>query len=186
MSEAIGRASSWNCAECRTFNSSARRRLGEKQSNFAIAQDHLALSATGYSQWRRLRVSKLVRRGKFARSSCGRPSRSNALRLWKNGSCRRANPLRNSRLHLRMSCTLLSGCQTASALMANLLKRSIIVSSYSLLICLSSCEAKPECDSSETRDAVLKAVSDDHRNALGRYAAGKFNSEQTLRPELCK
>lgn len=42
---------------------------------------------------------------------------------------------------------------------------------FSYLIFLSGCGAKPECDSFETRDAVLKAVSDDHKNALGKYAA---------------
>jgi hypothetical protein len=41
----------------------------------------------------------------------------------------------------------------------------------SFLIFLSGCSAKPECDSFETRDAVLKTVSNDHNNALGKYAA---------------
>ena len=50
-------------------------------------------------------------------------------------------------------------------------KRSIVFSSCSFLIFLSGCSAKPECDSFETRDAVLKSVSDDHNNALGKYAA---------------
>jgi hypothetical protein len=43
--------------------------------------------------------------------------------------------------------------------------------SLPFLILLGGCEAKPECDSFETRNAVLQAVSDDHNNALGRYAA---------------
>src|SRR6185437_5887633 len=38
-------------------------------------------------------------------------------------------------------------------------------------LALSGCGAKPECDSFETRNAVLKAVSEDHNNALGKYAA---------------
>jgi hypothetical protein len=50
-------------------------------------------------------------------------------------------------------------------------KRSIVFWSCSFLIFLSGCSAKPECDSFETRDAVLKNVSDDHKNALGKYAA---------------
>jgi hypothetical protein len=36
---------------------------------------------------------------------------------------------------------------------------------------LGGCSAKPECDSSETRLAVLQAVSDDHRNPLVNFAA---------------
>lgn len=50
-------------------------------------------------------------------------------------------------------------------------KRSIVFWSFPFLIFLSGCGAKPECDSFETRDAVLKTVSDDHNNALGKYAA---------------
>jgi hypothetical protein len=55
--------------------------------------------------------------------------------------------------------------------MPYLRKQSIVFSSCSFLIFLSGCSAKPECDSFESRDAVLKAVSDDHNNALGKYAA---------------
>ena len=36
---------------------------------------------------------------------------------------------------------------------------------------ISDCNAKPECDSFETRHAVLQIVSDDHRNPLAAYAA---------------
>jgi hypothetical protein len=36
---------------------------------------------------------------------------------------------------------------------------------------LGGCDAKPECDSFETRNAVLQTVSDDHNNALVEYAA---------------
>jgi hypothetical protein len=43
--------------------------------------------------------------------------------------------------------------------------------SFPLLIFLSGCDPKPECDSFETRNAVLQAVSDDHNNALVKYAA---------------
>ena len=43
--------------------------------------------------------------------------------------------------------------------------------SFPVLILLSGCDPKPECDTFETRNAVLHAVSDDHNNALGKYAA---------------
>ena len=48
---------------------------------------------------------------------------------------------------------------------------SIVFWSLSFLVFLSGCEAKPECDSFETRNAVLQTVSDDHNNALVEYAA---------------
>ena len=47
--------------------------------------------------------------------------------------------------------------------------------SFPFLILLSGCEAKPECDSSETRNAVLQTISDDHNNALVEYAAKNPN-----------
>jgi hypothetical protein len=50
----------------------------------------------------------------------------------------------------------------------------------SLLIVLSGCSAKPECDSMETRSAVLQIVSDDHRNGLVEYAA----KNSTAKPNL--
>jgi hypothetical protein len=43
------------------------------------------------------------------------------------------------------------------------------------LIFLAGCDAKPECDSFETRNAVLKTVSEDHKNALAEYAAKNSN-----------
>ena len=49
--------------------------------------------------------------------------------------------------------------------------RPIIFWSFPLLIFLSGCHGKPECDSFETRNAVLHTVSDDHNNALGKFAA---------------
>jgi hypothetical protein len=55
--------------------------------------------------------------------------------------------------------------------------RPIAFWSCSFLIFLAGCSAKPECDSFETRDAVLKSVSDDHNNALGKYAAKNSNSD---------
>jgi hypothetical protein len=50
-------------------------------------------------------------------------------------------------------------------------KRPIVFWSFPFLIFLSGCDAKPECDSFETRNAVLQSVSDDHNNALVKYAA---------------
>jgi hypothetical protein len=50
-------------------------------------------------------------------------------------------------------------------------KRPIVFWSFPFLIFLSGCDAKPECDSFETRNAVLQTVSDDHNNALVKYAA---------------
>jgi hypothetical protein len=50
-------------------------------------------------------------------------------------------------------------------------ERSLVFWSFPFLIVLAGCEAKPECDSSETRTAVLQIVSDDHRNALAAFAA---------------
>jgi hypothetical protein len=47
------------------------------------------------------------------------------------------------------------------------------------LILLSGCSAKPDCESFETREAVLKAVSDDHNNALGKYAANNSTKPET-------
>ena len=50
-------------------------------------------------------------------------------------------------------------------------KPSLILLALSFSVLLGSCEAKPECDSFETRQAVLQAVSDDHNNPLAAYAA---------------
>jgi hypothetical protein len=47
----------------------------------------------------------------------------------------------------------------------------LIVWSLPCLVLLSGCNARPECDSFETRSAVLKSVSDNHSNSLGEYAA---------------
>jgi len=52
---------------------------------------------------------------------------------------------------------------------------SIVFWSLSFLVFLSGCEAKPECDSFETRNAVLQTVSNDHNNPLVKYAAKSSN-----------
>ena len=54
-------------------------------------------------------------------------------------------------------------------------KRPIVFWSFPFLVLLSGCDAKPECDSVETRSAVLQTVSDDHNNALVEYAAKNPN-----------
>jgi hypothetical protein len=50
-------------------------------------------------------------------------------------------------------------------------RATIVVLGFRFPIVLSGCNAKPECDSFETRNAVLRTVSDDHNNVLGEYAA---------------
>jgi hypothetical protein len=50
-------------------------------------------------------------------------------------------------------------------------KRPLVFWIFPVLILLSGCDTKPECDTSETQNAVLHTVSDDHNNALGKYAA---------------
>jgi hypothetical protein len=50
-------------------------------------------------------------------------------------------------------------------------KRPIFFWSFPFLIFLSGCDSGPECDSFETRNAVLQTISNDHNNALIEYAA---------------
>jgi hypothetical protein len=59
--------------------------------------------------------------------------------------------------------------------MLNFHWRSTVLWGFPFLIFLAGCEAKPECDSFETRNAVLKTISEDHRNALAEYAAKNSN-----------
>jgi hypothetical protein len=54
-------------------------------------------------------------------------------------------------------------------------RRPLVFLSFPVLVFLGGCDAKPECDSSETRSAVLQTVSDDHKNALAEYAAKNPN-----------
>jgi hypothetical protein len=53
-------------------------------------------------------------------------------------------------------------------------KQPIAFWSFPILILLGGCDAqpKPECDSFETRNAVLQTVSSDHGNHLAKFAAG--------------
>jgi hypothetical protein len=54
-------------------------------------------------------------------------------------------------------------------------KLPIVLGSFLLPIFLGGCDAKPECDSFETRNAVLQAVTEDHNNPLVKYAAKNSN-----------
>jgi hypothetical protein len=54
-------------------------------------------------------------------------------------------------------------------------RESLIFWSFPVLIVLSGCGQKFECDSPETRTAVLKIISNDHNNALATYAAKNSN-----------
>lgn len=49
--------------------------------------------------------------------------------------------------------------------------RSLVVSCLPLLIFSSACSARPECDSIDTRKAVLEYISEDKNNPLVDYAA---------------
>jgi hypothetical protein len=51
---------------------------------------------------------------------------------------------------------------------------------FPFLFVLSGCGAEPECDSIETRSAVLQTVLDDHRNPLMNYA----EKNSTAKPNL--
>jgi hypothetical protein len=51
---------------------------------------------------------------------------------------------------------------------------------------LGGCGASPECDSFETRNAVLKTVSDDRNNALADYAAKNPNTAKSSGSEAEK
>jgi hypothetical protein len=55
--------------------------------------------------------------------------------------------------------------------MRHIRKRSLLFFVIPFLMLLSGCDAKPECDSIETRNAVLNIVSNDGGNALVAYAA---------------
>lgn len=63
--------------------------------------------------------------------------------------------------------------------MPNFHKPPIALGSLALLILLGGCSAKPECDSFETRNAVLQTVSDDHNNPLVKYAAQNPNTAKS-------
>ena len=55
--------------------------------------------------------------------------------------------------------------------MSQFRERSLVLGSFPILLLLSGCNAKPECESIETRSAVLNIVSNDSSNLLVAYAA---------------
>jgi hypothetical protein len=59
-------------------------------------------------------------------------------------------------------------------------RNRLIVWSFLVLIFSSGCSAKPECDSIETRKAVLQFVLDDRNNPLLDYAAKNSNPDKDL------
>jgi hypothetical protein len=65
-------------------------------------------------------------------------------------------------------------------------ERSLVIGSFPLLILLGGCSARPECDSIETRNAVLQIVSNDHRNPLVTYAAKNSNANREDNSEAAK
>ena len=54
-------------------------------------------------------------------------------------------------------------------------ERSLLIWTFAALACFGGCVPKVECDSPESRTAVLQIVSDDHSNALANYAARNSN-----------
>jgi hypothetical protein len=49
-------------------------------------------------------------------------------------------------------------------------EQSLLLSSFSFLLFLVGCESKVECDSIETREAVLQFVANDSNNPLANFA----------------
>lgn len=71
--------------------------------------------------------------------------------------------------------------------MSSIRERLLAFWSFPVLIFLGGCDAKVECDSPETREAVLNIVSNDHSNALATYAAKNSNVAKDLeRPAIRK
>jgi hypothetical protein len=68
--------------------------------------------------------------------------------------------------------------------MSHIRKRSLVLFGLPFLMLLNGCDAKPECDSIETRSAVLNIVSSDHGNPLVEYAArnSTLNKDDTKKP----
>lgn len=62
--------------------------------------------------------------------------------------------------------------------------RLVVCGGFSFLVFLTGCGAKTECDSIETRNAVLRFISEDRNNPLIDYAARNSNSQsrQDVKP----
>lgn len=58
--------------------------------------------------------------------------------------------------------------------------RLLVIGSLPILMSLGGCDPKPECDSPETRKAILDIVSDDHRNPLVEFAARNSTAKVSL------
>src|SRR5262245_15539560 len=65
--------------------------------------------------------------------------------------------------------------------MPNHCNLSLVLCIFPLLILSSGCSAKPECDSIETRQAVLQFISDDKNNPLVDYAARNSSAKSQNR-----
>jgi hypothetical protein len=64
-----------------------------------------------------------------------------------------------------------SSSRNEGGLMPYFRERPLGLLSLLCLVFLAACGAKPECDSFETRNAVLQFISDNHNNPLAVYAA---------------
>lgn len=60
--------------------------------------------------------------------------------------------------------------------------RLLVCLSFPLLVFSSACRAEPECDSIETRDAVLHFISEDRNNPLLDYAARNSTEKSKEKP----
>ena len=81
---------------------------------------------------------------------------------------------------LRIGCPLRLNHE--EAWMPYFRKRWLLLWGFPCLFFLGGCGAEPDCDSVETRNAVLQIVSDDHNNALVNYAAKNSTVSQAEKP----
>ncbi|MGY3610935.1 MULTISPECIES: hypothetical protein [unclassified Bradyrhizobium] len=91
-----------------------------------------------------------------------------------------AEPDLTGTMLLRIGCRACSTTREYVCGMPYLYDRSLVVWSFPFLIFLSGCSDKLECDSIETRKAVLQMVADDHRNPLVNYAAENSTAKANL------
>jgi hypothetical protein len=73
-----------------------------------------------------------------------------------------------------------SSTRVAQSSMPYFRKRPLAFCSLPFLALLGGCDAqpKPECDSFETRNAVLQTVSSDHENHLAKFAAAEASPHE--------
>lgn len=60
-------------------------------------------------------------------------------------------------------------------------ERLLALLSFPMLMALGGCNASPDCDTPETRTAVLQSVADDHRNPLLGFAAKSATTQGNLK-----